>query len=106
MTNKNPLNTLRYFFGPNSPFKRILKKRTIPKPRIQYYTLRGDRLSLEQIEIKGRSSIKLCFPQNQVAQVSHGTRAQSIRYHSPTDRAQRIVDITYLNGRCRIEIPK
>jgi hypothetical protein len=76
------------------------------KKQRRNYTLNGDNVGLEPETYEGKPCIKLYFPNNQVARVPAGTRGTRVRYESPTDGGKRIISVAYLNGRCRIEVPK
>lgn len=70
------------------------------------YTLKGDEISLEPLNQEGKSYMKIHFPNNQIVRIPDGTKGARVRYESPTDGRRRIINVAYLNGRCRIEFPE
>ncbi len=88
-------------------FEQIFASKTtrVSTPR-KNYTLRGDSVRLEPINQEGKSYIKIHFPNEQIVKVPDGTKGTKVRYDSPTDGNKRMVHVAYINGRCRIEVPK
>ena len=89
------------------PQTRETNEPNLLQPRIRHDILGDDVISLEQITLENKKpAIKIQFPKSQFVTIPYGTKNQKVKYNSPEDDDERIVNVTYFDNNCTIEMPE